>query len=185
VMFVFILEILDSEGPDQGSFWKMLKKCHTRSKLLKKQVAARPTSPPSVLPGSGPVTAPTISQVLVSEVTGSRDDVEMGDPSPKSADPAHATSAPLPPSPPPAKPYPLFPFPAFPSGFDHTRIVRWLRTARVKGLAPNAVQEEILRTSHIFDKAVCSLVNTYFMLTPHYHPGASSPGFNKQGHPII
>jgi hypothetical protein len=167
VMFVFILEILDSEGPNQGSFWKMLKKHCTRSKLLKK-AAVKPASPPSALHGSGAVTAPTISQVLVSKVTGSRDDVEMGDLSPKSANQAPAASAPPPPLPPPAKPYPLFPFPAFLSGFDHAQIVRWLRTARVKGLTPDAVQEEILRTGHIFDKAVCSLVNTYFMLSPHY-----------------
>jgi hypothetical protein len=122
VMFVFILEILNSEGPDQESFWKMLKKHCTRSKLPKKKATEKPAPPPSALPGSG--LALTISQVLVSKVTGSREDMEMGNLSPKSANQAPITSAPLPPSPPPAKPYPLFPFPAFLSGFDHTRIVR-------------------------------------------------------------
>ena len=35
VMFVFILEVLDRDGPKPGSFWEVQKKCHCHPHLLK------------------------------------------------------------------------------------------------------------------------------------------------------
>src|SRR6267142_2739223 len=52
VMFVFILEVLDGDGPKSGSFWEVPKKRHHRPTLPKK-------------PKEKPVASPLASEALV------------------------------------------------------------------------------------------------------------------------
>jgi hypothetical protein len=165
VMFMFMLEILSGEGPDQKGFWKVPKK-HPHKKACSQMEKTTvpvppapsipppivsPTRPEPVKPMPNPV--PSTSSLVAHSVSG--DDVVMAELRKVIAKTAelvtYAPSAPS--SPTPAKPYPLFPFPAFPSGADQPRIVRWLRAARVRKLSDDAVGDEINRVSpHLFNE---------------------------------
>jgi hypothetical protein len=157
VMFVFILEILSREGPNQKGFWKVLKKhpCKkARSHMEKTAVPVPlaplissphvPTPPEPVKPTPNPV--PSTSSLAAPQDGNDMVMAELCKEIAKTAEPVtYAPSAPS--SPTPAKPYPLFLFPAFLSGCNQPWIVRWLRVARVKRLDSNAVRDEINRVS--------------------------------------
>jgi hypothetical protein len=163
VMFVFILEILSREGPNQKGFWKVPKKhphkkAHSHMEKTAAPVPPAPSIPPSHVPTPPelmkpmPNPAPSTSSMVAPQEGNDMVMAELCKEIAKTAEPVTYAPSALS-SPTPAKPYPLFLFPAFPSGCDQPRIVRWLRVARVKRLDSDAVGDEINRVSlQLFNK---------------------------------
>jgi len=74
VMFVFILEVLDDDGPRPGSFWEVLKKCRHHPHLLKKPKSPSVATPMVTKPKVPPV-APPVALALTKEPEEVGDDL--------------------------------------------------------------------------------------------------------------
>jgi|SRR6267142_1204579 len=126
VMFVFILKVLDRDGPKSGLFWEVLKKCYHHPTLLKKHM---------VSPSKAP-----IGLAIIELLEPVENDAMIGV---MPSVPANSTLTPAP-TPPLAllsaiameAHYTLHPFPRT---FDHMRIVSWGRQVSDVGFGTDVV----------------------------------------------
>jgi len=173
VMFVFILEVLNGDGPKPGSFWTAPKKrCH---RLLLPKL---PKVPPHITP------AP-LASLAVLETSGQ--DMMTG------VEP----SAPIDPPPPIPTPSPSVPAPApaliaprvetlaemlvlvpFPQEFAHLRIVSWGYGMHWQGFSFNRVTLAwiVNEAGHTGERALHVLTSLPFLLSP---PPPSSRGWHR------
>ena len=137
VLFVFILEILDGDKAQPGSFWEVLKKCCCHHPIKPKK--------PKVTPGIAPValkkpevspTAALVAQAILKKPDRVEKDAMIG------VEPSVPTDPPPPPSlfSPPCCPWTptedtFLVLNPFPHEFDCAKIEEWLRKAKTHTIA--------------------------------------------------
>ena len=132
VLFVFILEILDGDRAQSGSFWEVPKKCRRRRPIKPKKPEVAPDVAPvaSEKPEVSPTTA-MVAQAILKKPDRVEEDAMTGVEPSVSADP------------PPSRPFSPLPsihrynseahFLArnpFPREFDRARIEKWFRYSK-------------------------------------------------------
>jgi len=172
-MFVFILEVLDGDGPKPGSFWEVPKKRRHRPTLPKK-------------PDEKPVASPSASEALVKSLLTLASPA-VPEPSRHEMITGVEPSAPIdlpPPIPTPGPPVPpttparatlreetleqLLALVPFPREFAHSRIVSWGRGFHQRGFSFDRVSLAwiVNEARHMGDRAQRIFATLPFLIWP-------------------
>ena len=150
VLFVYILEILDGNRAQSGSFWEVPKKCCCCCPIKPKK--------PKVAPGVAPVapkkpevspTATLVAQAILKKPDRVEEDAMTGVKPSVPADQPHSRHF----SP---SPHPFLPFTKeeftygnpFPRKFDRTKIEKWLRAAKTCAITFRDLSALVRESSH-------------------------------------